>query len=72
MITCKEELMEAIAVRDVNKNYLFKLTGRIYHWRGVRDAIPNAATEVICTDDWKIGDTDIPAWNPESTAEEPS
>lgn len=77
-ITDKVELLNRVVVRESNRNYLFKFQRRWHHFRGVREALPNGATDIICTDDWSevrpTGATaQIPAWTPVGTpAEEPA
>lgn len=72
LIADRPALVDRVSVREANRNYLFKYQRQWYHHRGVRDALPNGATDVICTDDWKrVSDNgrtnDIPSWTPVGT-----
>jgi len=47
----RADLMERINVREVTQNYIFKFNNIYYHLKGLVDAIPQGATNIICMDD---------------------
>ena len=78
MVIDRTNLVDRITVQESNRNYLFKFQRQWYHHRGVLEALPNGATDVFCTDDWRKvnangSDDDIPAWTQTGIpAEEPN
>lgn len=53
MIVDRVDLVDRVTVRDANRNYLFRYQNRLYHHRGQRSALPQGATSIVCTDDWR-------------------
>ena len=75
-IVDRDQLVDRVTTRDANRNYLFRYQNRLYHYRGVRDALPRGATSIVCTDDWRQftaggQESAVPQWErPGEVAEE--
>ena len=65
-------LIDRVTVSDANHNYLFTYNDSMHHYRGAVDALPAGASNIICTDDWKLVQRNgnripVPSWNPNIT-----
>ena len=73
-ITNSVDLIDRVTLRESNRNYLFNYRAEWYHYRGISDAIPAGAANIICTDNWSQVEgnttTVLPKWERPGTIAE--